>query len=460
MFHKQYRFYLLLVVLLAGVLMLSACGDDDDGGAPLQAVDRVPTDTPIPADSGSPLAGVQAPQPDVMELPAIEDLPGRLVFTRSDNLYLAGFDGEAVTEIAESVYGALVSVSPDGRYVVYSPGEAVQVGSMNTTRNSHVLRLTDLTTMDTNEYIPEQIVPRALMVMGWMPDNATAVAWDSTARAVVLLGPDNITQVPISGPLVVGWTGEGHLITADQKPGTEGESTPVGTYFRVDPATQEREALDFTLTANTDWDFFNLESEFIAQGVQLADTFTELDRTLLREDGIRVLIPYPEEMQRRGVHLCETWEIVERAPDESTAQVTLTSLEDTTYLSDLRLLPDGSLLFLRWWIEGCDMMGDMKLDLMRLPAGADTPETLAEGLDPGSQGNFNAINELSLVRGRKLAVSPDGRYVAWVSGGWQSGTSAIQIADLETGVQATVLQMRVAPQDAEGSIESLFWVPE
>ncbi len=457
MFDRQFRIYLLLGLLI-GALVLGACGGDDEGGAPLQAVQRVPTHTPTASGAESPLTGVRAPQPGVMALPTMEGLPGRFVFATSDNVYLAGFDGTPATLIAESVLGALVSVSPDGRYVAYSPGTAVQVGSMNTTRNSHVLRLTNLATIDTDEYIPEQIVPRALMVLGWMPDQETVIAWDRTARAAVLLGPDGSAKVPVN-MMALGWTDTGELIIADQKPGTEDQSEPVGTYFRVDPATLEAEPLDFTLTATTDWDFFNLEPEFLAQGVTFADTFTELDRTLVREDGARVLIPYPPEMLRQGVYLCGTWEIVQRTPDDSAAQVTLTTLADTTYLSDLRQLPDGSLLFLRWWIAGCDIMGDMHLDLMHLLPGADTPETLAEGLDPGGQGSFNEISSLSVVRGRKYDVSPDGRYAAWISGGRQTGTSAIQIADLDTGTQATVLQMQVSPQSGAGSIESLFWVP-
>jgi hypothetical protein len=177
----------------------------------------------------------------------------------------------------------------------------------------------------------------------------------------------------------------------------------------------------------------------------------------LDDGATRVYISSPESAQFFNVEICDTWTIQQR-PRAGGAPETIYSVAETTFLTDLAALPDGSLLFLRWALSECRFTGTMEVELLRLVPGEAEPTVIAAPIDPGMNGNPNDIRFMGYQRGHKFDVGPDGRYVFWIGGGLAARASSVHVTDLETGATATLLTEVLTPS-GEGSFEGVYWLP-
>lgn len=449
-----------LALLFILSLLIGGCGGDDEaGGAALEGVSPNVTVTPAPtvtvAADVTLFGGLPEPVRGTLALPELPDFDARIIFVREETLYLAAFDGQAPLVLDEAVSATTLSVAPGDDLVAYSVNDPALAETYGIMLDAYDLRLLDLRTYDTTIYAPDASTQMALPVLGWL-DGTTVASWDRTINSALLLNAGGATTVPILGPFGYAWTPEGHLLYIGEKPGTGGGNTRVGTVFEVDPAAGDPTIYDFTLATPPEMDFMNLEAGLQDQGAVYADTYTQKERSALLDNGARAVVLMPAAVQRGQPRICDTWEIVQRARDGATTDTLLVHMDDTAYLTDLAVLPDGTLLFLRWHIPGCDITADMSLDLMQLAPGAE-PEVLATGLDPGAQGGFNVLQSLNVARGHKYDVSADGRYVIWVSGGRTAEFSTLHILDLDTGDSAALMSLPVELSGA-GSIETVYWV--
>ncbi len=463
--------------LVLTALVVAGCGGDggdgDAVGAPLQTVERPPTLAPT-AGVGSPFEGLPAAANGELRLPLIEDLPGGLLFLKDDVLYLSWFDGEGPALVADVVHPFMIEPSPDGSAVVYPAGETERVvgyGGMAYTRFSYVLTMTDLYTVESTPLLnvgDERGVSG--LFLGWAPDSQSVIVWDTNSLLLarrsgeIIALPDTDTAAWQPGIHTVAWLPDSSVLLFATKEPAGGSGSPDGTgeprlaVYRYDPATAERTMLDLNITDLALLDFMYLEKTLHEHGTIYAETFNATHRAARLPDGSRVYIDWPLPVKSFQADVCSTWEIRQQAQGETDPPQTLYTVDDTTFLTDLTALPDGSLLFLRWALAGCQFSGVMDVQLIRLVPGQE-PQVITDEIDPGSNANPNTVIMLGYQRGRKYTVSPDGRYVFWVGGGSDTNTSSIRVTDLEYDVTATLLTDVMRPFEI-GGFEDVFWVPQ
>jgi len=461
---------------LAGALLvalvLTGCGGDDDDsvGAPLQTVERPPTLTPT-AGIGSPFEGLPAAANGELRLPLIESLPGGLLFLKDDVLYLSWFDGEGPTLVADVVHPFMIELSPDGSAVAYPAGETERVigyGGVAYNRFSYILTVTDLHTMETTPLLnvgDERGV--SSLFLGWAPDGQSVMVWDTHSLLLarrsgeIIALPDSDTATWQPGVHTVAWLPDSSvLLFATEEPsGTATPQAPGDVHlalYRYDPATAERTMVNLSIDDLALLDFMYLEKTLFERGTIYADTFNAYHRAARLPDGARVFIDWPPPVRAFQADLCSTWEVRQQSPGDTDTAQAIYTVNDTTFLTDLTALPDGSLLFLRWALADCQFSGAMTVELIQLVPGQ-APVVITDEIDPGSNANPNDVVMLGTQRGLKYTVSPDGRYVFWIGGGSDTNTSSIRVTDLEYGVTATLLTDVVRPF-AVGGFEDVFWV--
>ena len=112
-------------------------------------------------------------------------------------------------------------------------------------------------------------------------------------------------------------------------------------------------------------------------------------------------------------------------------------------------LSNDRLLFVRLGTGSCgNVQGEVAREVMLLDLTATTPVPRQV---VGPLGNADDPNDRTQVFGRQYAhlfsPSPDGQYIAWISGGLEARETAIHITHVETGETHVVL--RTTDQNAQ-----------
>jgi hypothetical protein len=259
--------------------------------------------------------------------------------------------------------------------------------------------------------------------------------------------------VPISGAPFMAWLDDGSILGL-MGGGQDAFGQQEIFVAHMDRTTGEQTPVDLTIPDVMSADFVNLEPDAAALGYTYADTYRDFYRAARLPDGSRAYIQWPDWVKApQDLVMCSHWEIRQQ-PTTGEMQPIYTS-DDTTALSDLTVLPDGSLLFLRWALDGCNFTGNLVISLMRMVPGEE-PTVITDQIDGGLNGTPNELRTLSFVHGRKYSVTDDGRYVFWIGGGLLAGQSAIHVTNLETG-ESTML-MQVDRASLADGFEDVHWV--
>ncbi len=456
----KHRSGLLPVVIALLMLVLPGCSGEEDAAPVLQAVERPPTNTPGPpggAGADAPFAGLRPPPVGAMNLPLAEGVSGRILFARDEKVYAGRFDGNAMELVTDDVTTNYFLPAPNGSHVVYSSLGLQDVGSAGFSVRSYAPTVVNLDTSAKQSFAaPEGYLRTPMLLPGWLP-GGHALAWDR-ARGANLIDPAAGTIAYLGGQARLAWLDDGSLLLVDDaEPDTRIVDEPA--LYRVNPDSGERVALalafDYPLH-----DFLALEADLAALGYRLADDFHDYHRTDLLPDGTRVLIEQPANAGSRGMPYCQRWAVLARprAGGPAVEPETIYSDDQTTFITDLTALPDGAVLFLRWVLEGCEFLGEMRVELIQVMPG-ESPVVLTGEINPGLNANANDVARLLYESRRKYDVSPDGRYVIWIGGGLQVGSSSLNVIDRATGDGGQVLAQAVS---ASGSnhIETVFWVSD
>jgi hypothetical protein len=430
--------------VLALAFMIAGC----DGDNPRTPTPIPPTSTPEPTPH-SPILDLPAPSNGGLILP--EGIDGGLQIVRGSSLYLSWFDGTEPVLIAEGVAPVMIAPSPDGRAVVYAVGVTEERPSAPYEHFEYRLAVTDLSTLHTTQLLGVGDERRLYAILlGWSPDGQTVLVWNS--GTIVASSVDGLNVEILAGTRTVAWLRDSTaLLFAPEQ--LIDRASPLAV-FRVEPDFGHRTKVDVPLDDAVWPDFLHLAGALAERGLAYDGTaFHDFYRAAQTPDGDWVYIEWSETVKNMQTLLCDTWEI-RRA---GTPPETLYTAENTTFLSDLTALPDGSLLFLKWTRNRCHYFGKVTVELVRLVPGQE-PDVITSRIDPGAHADPNRIGTLGYWRARKYTVTPDGRYVFWIGRGDVEGVSLVGVTDLRENLTAHLLADVVLP-DGEGQFADVFWIP-
>ncbi len=446
-----------LVLMVIAAMLLGACGDEEEPSVQSVADDKATATTTDNQTTGgnatgtdSPLAQLPEAVDGVVSLPLIDGVSGGLLFTQGyygtagtqlSTLYFMRFGEAEPRMIAEAVNPTTVSVSPDYKKVFYSTSGI---------RNRHVY-VADLTTFEVTDLGRMQGI--VANIVGWTPDSVLyaeiQIRGDGPVADFFLAKQDGTGVVDMSPEgAMSGTLADGTLLLNAV---SEDQTTLI--LNRYDPATAASTEIGSVPIDNNNFGatIVAVINTLQTQGLALSDSF--FSNTSIRS-GDDIIYTQLADPAPGGVALCGMWEVHKAGVPES---LLIYSIEDATLLSHLRVLPDGSLLMLHWWLEDCNIT-NLHNEILHVSADGQSAVSLTE-IDPGTEVNLSFLAGSS---GQKYDVTPDGRYVLWLGGGLSAGFSAVNITDLQTDATATLMR-----QNQSGSADSflenqifsnVFWI--
>lgn len=409
------------------------------------------------------LSQLPAPERGALTLPAAQLISGRLVFLRGNSLYLARFDGQPATPLAQGLdigEANWVSVTSDGTKAVYLLPESARFTG---------IMLTDLNTNQTIRLLREGgnfgigpvLSPDGQWVLVSVFQFGTGVSSAAVrvdgSQTVEIPGNDNINpQWTLDNQIVYfERTGDDGLTPVSLLNLTTGESTPLG----VSVDLQSQFDLRTLLSQTTDVQLS------IFRNVYVHSNFGALFDPATDEFYSPVSSQVFTNIGQATIDTCATWTI-QRSPAANPAQFTvLAEFPQTMLLSDLQLLEEegaNTLFFLRWYFpDDCTEIGadasNLRIQLVQWRNGSE-PEVLIEGLDPGVNRNLGFIRGTT---GQKYAISPDRRFIMWIGG--NASESALHLFDREAGQSVAVLieqQTGTVNSFLENQVfQTIFWIP-
>lgn len=458
---KQRAFMLLITLLAVLTLILGACGGNDNDGDNDDSNDNAVNDNDENVgddgnetsveDSDSWLAGLPPPSAGALRLPIIENATGSLAFMQGNALYAAHFDGEPAMLLDTYVNHYSLHLAPDRHTLSY----VAALAGDDDNESELVLKLVDLYSLE----------ERTLMTV--TGSTSRVLSWSPAGEHMLMVGPGNggLSIVDVDGSTVETlipaqatsqamvpdpegtWLDDGRVLFLAS---VDGISSNLQAMV-YDPATQKTTPVNVTLDENSR-DLLAIEENLRGQNLNFPPTYRHINRTVPLPNSIdRATIDLPSAIWNFQTQACDTWAI-RHIQQGGTIQSDLYTSE-TTYLADLTLLPDESMLFLEWQLPNCSLNTNLQISLKQLTLDGDV-ETLTEDISPQFDGNYGLLLYHDTHR---YDVTPDGRYIVWLSGDIGETKTGIAITDLETGQSAAFIET-IARSEAS-SFLNLFWIP-
>jgi hypothetical protein len=386
------------------VLILAACGGgDDDSGVQLQVADV--TADPLAVTNQTASASESA------DWSAADGLPGGLAFVQGHTLYLYPHAGAAgPVAVAEQVDATTIRLTPKRDSVIYT--ETAQY-DFNEPRTIQLVNLSTFEQVSLSETFGEW------HILDWSPDGEWALI-QVVHRGLDLARLDGTHTYEIARTRLAEafWLTDGTILVLDESVSTS-DQTRYKSVIRFDPATGESIPLEIDLNALAD-DRALLDTALADLGVEV------VQRPVTASSPSVHLLP-PDDFSPSNPAACAVWQVAEVEGDENLITDVLYQGENVYQLSDLQVLPDGSLLFLQWTLADCRVGGTPSVTLLHLVPGQ-PPQTVIEDVFPG-------VGLAAVIQGEsgRYAVSPDGHYVACVNGNAEAGISTLRLVDLQTG---------------------------
>jgi hypothetical protein len=155
-----------------------------------------------------------------------------------------------------------------------------------------------------------------------------------------------------------------------------------------------------------------------------------------------ITVDVPEQTADVLLPACNDWRIEHKPIRETSLPQQLYHVKDVTALSDLHMLPDKSFLVAQWALPDCGEFRIEALSIALLHILADSSvQVVANDIAYGwlfEPGALVFETWPTVARSNLYAVSPEGRYVAWVKR--DNSISAIVVTDLTEMRSATIVE--------------------
>jgi hypothetical protein len=346
-------------------------------------------------------------------------MSGKLGIIYYFSLWGINFDAQEGGLVSDGIDRTSVNVSPHGDLIAY-------LGPTDVARNTLVV--TDMAA--------EQ--PAGQIVIG---SNSTVVAWSAgnewlghgelpigefAAPELYVSPTSGVQQASVlisEAALEMVFLEDNTLVYLER----DADLLPAGLYH-FDPENETSEALALDMPAAVNFTLLELEDELHAQGLDMVPTsfFGLADYTPEGQTRYHIRLPLEE---TSTLAVCEEWQVLESQPAEGSETVIYTA-PDTMALTDIKLLPDGSVTFLQWRKAECDFFNEPVAELVQV-----WPDGEFRVLTDTVIADLTQVN-VYVPRKPRYALSPDGRFVLWVS--TLPAATTLEMLDLQTGAQARV----------------------
>ena len=412
----------LLVGVLVIVLMLAACGGDEDE----------PTARLSSAGSADLTYPTTAPQTPDLRF----EFDGTLLFVQGDQLMALNADMNVPQLIATDLTDDHIRVAPDQRRFLFGLPE-------NGQRQS--IYYADL----------KQREPLHLMTVWnsrwqpatWSPDGQWVGL--QVRESVDLFRTDGGPSIEDIGPpgASVAWLPDGNALVMAVERDSSGSTAPyaieIEQVSHLDTASGMLTPVELDLAA-INADLVQLEPQLATAG------YSPVSLPILEEIPDYVTFA----LAGSGNRHCATWQLATLGIG---ATLPLYHAPNAYRLDSIRVLYDGSVLFLEWRMPGCEV-GTPSVNLMRLIHG-EQPEVLAEKLFGGI--GFSQITPDRDNRVPTYTVAGDNRHIFWVSGGLDQEKTLLNELDLESGAATVVYHQPVENRSSTTIfpfITSVYWL--
>lgn len=439
-------------------MLLTACNDSDEpeieGSFSNQAGDTADSDTDT-TDNSENLSDAGSITPF-----AIDSLNGSLIFTQDQSLYAheLGTEAEPI-EIATNIDPQAVFVSPDSSTLYYArriDSHTIHIMAYNRANGEETIVAELSSQIVSTDY-------RFWRVGSWSPDGEWfhLVATGGGLRPLVV-SKDGSTSIAIGRSVNnwVTWLSDGSgLIIRHFIEGIENRDVPfpeIQLVERLDTATQERTALDIDLASITS--FADLETALNTLDYELAQSLVFVPPNLIpgfdfvswRDPEFRSYLSYDhssgtytdafrvDQTTFEGM-FCTDWEIIQQSVADENNVDTLYMASNVALISDVLPVVDDGYVFLEWRYENCTGDNLPAIQLIHL-ASDGTTTVLGEEINVSEDNDVS--DGLAHHAQRRIAVSPDGQFVAWIGG--TPGNSQLIITNSASGESIVVRETQAA----------------
>lgn len=424
-----------IILALTFIGLLVACNQDQGSNTSQLEGANQKSITQTTTSVDSPFAALDDLPMEDIRLPASNEVSGGLLLgvqeaDNFDRLYFARFNGQPAQLLSDRVVSFRVTASPYDSWVAYPSQEG---------RSWHFM-LTDLTTLETVQLAD---IEQDGEIHEWSPDGQWLSLHTSKEGLTVYNIPDKTRTQVLDQPSSSAWLDDNTLIYL--KLDEQNSSTALMRYF---PADNRHEMLLENIPANRPQNLIAFEAFLHNQGLKLANGFDQFDRTAIALDGqSRYVIDWFDAVWNGDVIICESWKITEYNLEGSPLN-TVYEVDDSHFLTDLTLLENGDLLFLKWNINDCEFGNRMQVSLLKVkPSGV--VNTITQDIYAGAN---------RAVREHRYTVSNDGRFVFWIGNG-ETTETVINVTDLDTDITTTILAID-KDEFSTTIFENIIYIPE
>ncbi len=424
----------LIGLFLVLVLAMVACGGDDDEAS-------LSSGSSDSARSNNAQTGSETQETNVSDLTGwnlepIEGLEDDLVFVQGRTLYMTHFDGDEPTMIAEEIFPPTLGISPDGTSITYND---------LLSRTDRFMTLASLETLESVQLVDSQGDFGGFGA--WSPNGEWAFVFSFPRFFVAKVdGTQTYSMESFQNQnLITFWLTDNTVLLIVQN-----NNTNVNFVRRFDPEADE----DIEITEDNQQaliEAWNAASAFRApldDGLHFQQLVAELlgeplvfavDLEAENPPAINVIGPPPPAPGGGGgaPQLCVDWEIQRQEIALGVDPETVYVARDTLFISNLSVLDDGTLIFLRWYFPECGQRNHVANVMRITPDG--TAEVLADAVDPSTSQNYGFF--FGDV-GAHLSVSTDGQFAVWIGGGLDAGETTLNLINLETN-ETTIIAREV-----------------
>lgn len=412
-----------ILIVLAMLALLVACGGEDDDSGLVSSGNTPPPNNETPTD-----AAVVAD--DSLAL----DEQGLVVYLQGEAL-MALVDGEPVL-LADDVTEETLWPSPSRRRLLFATAD--EQG------NRFPIHRIDPQTAAVDQ-IHE--ISGYLGSVSWSPDEE----WLMLSFTVV--GPVFVRHD--GGAVVVAnelmeerfsvmdrlWLADGTLLIGDGNFDPAAQSTDYDRIAQVDLAAPQ-----VTILENPeDYDsLFGVAEEMGVVGQPFSREYHAQGGQRLQGDG-GGFGPPP------SLGACDPWQILHRGE-------VVYSVQDAYNLTEMTVADNGDLYFVQWIQPECrlSLTEPPQVSLMRLEDRNRAAAVIEDGLSP----EFAPNREFSPFGGQmtRYALAPSGAQIVWIGGSINSGTTTLNVLDLESGTTRELVSSSISAPTGGGITRSVYWL--